>query len=105
MAIKAVISGALGRMGGTVGRIVSEAHDLELVGGIDVKKGSLFGTEVVPATEIDAFLKEKKPDVLIDFSLRPLRLRTSKQQQEIMCTGSWDNRVFAGTAKGDRERR
>lgn len=69
MAIKAVISGALGRMGGTVGRIVSEAHDLELVGGIDVKKGSLFGTEVVPATEIDALLREKKPDVLIDFSV------------------------------------
>ncbi|NLM29688.1 MAG: 4-hydroxy-tetrahydrodipicolinate reductase [Methanomicrobiales archaeon] len=67
--IKVAISGALGRMGTTIGRIVDEAPDLELVGGIDIREGASFGKEVVPADRIDAFLKEKKPDVLIDFTV------------------------------------
>ncbi|HOI13231.1 MAG TPA: 4-hydroxy-tetrahydrodipicolinate reductase [Methanoculleus sp.] len=67
--VKVAVSGALGRMGTTIGRIVSEAPDMELVGGVDIREGTLFGTEVVPAAEIDAFLKEKKPDVLIDFTV------------------------------------
>lgn len=67
--IKAAVSGALGRMGTTVGRVISESPDFELVGGVDVREGSLLGKEVVPAALIDAFLKEKKPDVLIDFTV------------------------------------
>jgi len=67
--VKVVVSGALGRMGTNIGRIVDEAPDMELVGGIDIREGTLFGTEVVPAAGIDAFLKEKKPDVLIDFTV------------------------------------
>ena len=67
--INVAVSGALGRMGTTIGRIVDEAPDLELVGGIDIREGSFFGKEVVPAARIDAFLKEKKPDVLIDFTV------------------------------------
>lgn len=67
--VKVAVSGALGRMGTTIGRIVSEAPDMELVGGVDIREGTLFGTEVVLAAEIDAFLKEKKPDVLIDFTV------------------------------------
>lgn len=67
--VKVVVSGALGRMGTNIGRIVDEAPDMELVGGIDVREGTLFKTEVVPAARIDAFLNEKKPDVLIDFTV------------------------------------
>lgn len=67
--VKVAVSGALGRMGTTIGRIVNEAPDMELVGGIDIREGTMFGTEVVPAAGIDAFLKEKKPDVLIDFTV------------------------------------
>ncbi|WP_292730811.1 4-hydroxy-tetrahydrodipicolinate reductase [Methanoculleus sp.] len=67
--VKVVVSGALGRMGTMIGRIVNEAPDLELVGGIDVKEGTLFGTEVVPSARIDEFLKVKRPDVLIDFTV------------------------------------
>lgn len=67
--IKVAISGALGRMGTTIGRIVDEAPDLELVGGIDIREGRSFGKEVVSAARIDAFLKEKRPDVLIDFTV------------------------------------
>lgn len=67
--IKIAVSGALGRMGTTIGRIVDEAPDLSLVGGVDVREGTLFGTEVVPAARLDEFLKEKKPDVLVDFTV------------------------------------
>ena len=67
--INVAVSGALGRMGTTIGRIVDEAPDMELVGGVDVRGGTFFGKEVVPAAEIDEFLKEKRPDVLIDFTV------------------------------------
>ncbi|MCK8519524.1 4-hydroxy-tetrahydrodipicolinate reductase [Methanoculleus sp. 7T] len=67
--IKVAVSGALGRMGTTIGRIVDEAPDLELVGGVDVREGEFFGKEVVSAAHIDEFLKAKKPDVLIDFTV------------------------------------
>ena len=67
--IKVAICGALGRMGQTIGKMVDESDDLELVGGIDVKAGSTFGVEVFPSTEIEKFLEEKKPDVIVDFTI------------------------------------
>ncbi|MDV2482032.1 4-hydroxy-tetrahydrodipicolinate reductase [Methanoculleus sp. Wushi-C6] len=67
--VKVVVSGALGRMGTNIGRLVDEAPDMELVGGIDVKEGTLFEKEVVPAARIDEFLKQTRPDVLIDFTV------------------------------------
>lgn len=67
--VKIVVSGALGRMGTNIGRLVDEAPDLELVGGIDVRDGTFFGKEVVASARMDAFLKEKQPDVLIDFTV------------------------------------
>jgi 4-hydroxy-tetrahydrodipicolinate reductase len=67
--IKVVICGALGRMGMTIGRMVDEADDLELVGGVDIKAGSFYGAEVVEAAEIDGLLERTRPDVLIDFTV------------------------------------
>ncbi|MDD3976912.1 MAG: 4-hydroxy-tetrahydrodipicolinate reductase, partial [Methanomicrobium sp.] len=67
--IKVGICGALGRMGTKIGGLVTESPDLELVGGIDLKTGSFYGTEVYESSRIDEFLKEKKPDVLIDFTI------------------------------------
>ncbi|NMC89678.1 MAG: 4-hydroxy-tetrahydrodipicolinate reductase, partial [Methanomicrobiales archaeon] len=67
--IKVAVSGALGRMGTMIGRIVDDAPDLELVGGTDIREGTLFGKEVVPSAHIDAFLKETEPDILIDFTV------------------------------------
>ncbi len=67
--IKVAICGALGRMGQTIGKMVDESEDLELVGGIDIKAGSIFGTEVVESGDIDRFLQDKKPDVLVDFTI------------------------------------
>jgi 4-hydroxy-tetrahydrodipicolinate reductase len=66
--IKVVVCGALGRMGSTVGRLVNEAADMELVGGIDLRGGSFYGVEVAESARIGPFLAEKKPDVLIDFT-------------------------------------
>jgi 4-hydroxy-tetrahydrodipicolinate reductase len=45
--IKVVVCGASGRMGQTIGRMVNESAELELVGGINLKPGSFFGAEIV----------------------------------------------------------
>ncbi len=67
--IRVVVCGANGRMGQTIGRMVAESSDLQLVGGINLKPSTFFGQPVVASSGIDAFLAEKKPDVLIDFTV------------------------------------
>lgn len=67
--IRVVICGAAGRMGQTLGRMVHEAPDMELVGGIDLKPSSFFGAEIVEAKDADALLKRTKADVVIDFTI------------------------------------
>ena len=67
--VRVVICGASGRMGQTLGRMVKESPDLELVGGIDLHAGSFFGAEIMAAQDIEVLLKSKKPDVLIDFTV------------------------------------
>jgi 4-hydroxy-tetrahydrodipicolinate reductase len=67
--IKVVVCGALGRMGGTVAKLINDASDLELVGGVDVRPGTVFSAQVVPSDQIDRLLAEKKPDVLVDFTV------------------------------------
>ncbi len=67
--IKVVVCGAFGRMGQTIGRMVSEAPDLELVGGIDLRAGSFFGIDIVEAKSAEALIRKVKPQVLIDFTV------------------------------------
>jgi len=67
--VKVVICGASGRMGQTLGRMVHESDDLELVGGINLKPSSFFGAEIVEAKDADALLKRTKADVVIDFTI------------------------------------
>lgn len=67
--VKVVVCGASGRMGQTIGRMVSEAPDLELVGGIDLKPSSFFGVEIVETGNMEKLLETKKPDVMIDFTI------------------------------------
>jgi len=67
--VKVVICGASGRMGQTLGRMVHESADLELVGGINLKPSSFFGAEIVEAKDADALLKRTKADVVIDFTI------------------------------------
>jgi len=66
--IRVVVCGASGRMGQTIGRMVTETSDLKLVGGINLKPGTFFNQPIVASSGIEAFLDEKKPDVLIDFT-------------------------------------
>nr|WP_319375945.1 4-hydroxy-tetrahydrodipicolinate reductase [uncultured Methanoregula sp.] len=67
--IKVVVCGASGRMGQTLGRMVKESGDLELVGGINLKPSTFFGVEIVEAKDAEALLKRTKADVLIDFTV------------------------------------
>jgi 4-hydroxy-tetrahydrodipicolinate reductase len=67
--IKVVVCGASGRMGQTIGRMVSESEDLELAGGINLKSSSFFGAEIVESKDAEALIKETKADVLIDFTV------------------------------------
>jgi 4-hydroxy-tetrahydrodipicolinate reductase len=67
--VNVVVCGASGRMGQTVGRMVSESTDLKIVGGVDLKAGTFFGTEQVASKDINQMLEKKKPDVLIDFTV------------------------------------
>ena len=67
--VKVVVCGASGRMGQTIGRMVSESPDLKIVGGVDLKAGTFFGEEQVASKDIDLLLEKKKPDVLIDFTV------------------------------------
>lgn len=76
--IEVVICGALGRMGSTVGRLVNEAPDLKLVGGIDLRGGSFYGVDVVESARIPELLSGKKPQVLIDFTTPAATLATVK---------------------------
>jgi len=65
----------MGRMGSTVGRLVDAAPDLALVGGVDLKRGEVFGVPVVPAEDMARLLEEKKPDVVIDFTVAPAAVK------------------------------
>ncbi|MHB8163034.1 MAG: 4-hydroxy-tetrahydrodipicolinate reductase [Methanoregula sp.] len=67
--IKVVVCGASGRMGQTIGRMVNESSDMELVGGINLKPSSFFGAEIVEAKNAENLLKSTKADVLIDFTI------------------------------------
>lgn len=67
--INVVVCGALGRMGQTIGRMVAESPDLNLVGGIDLKPGTFFGAEIVEAKNMGTLLDAQNPDVMIDFTI------------------------------------
>jgi 4-hydroxy-tetrahydrodipicolinate reductase len=67
--MKVAVAGAFGRMGTMLSRMAFESARLELVGGIGTRDGAQFGAEVVRSGAIDAFLAERKPDVLLEFSV------------------------------------
>ena len=68
MAVRIVVSGATGRMGGQLGRLARATDDLELVGGIapDERPVDSPYPTVLPAESAAALLADC--DVLIDFS-------------------------------------
>jgi 4-hydroxy-tetrahydrodipicolinate reductase len=89
--IKVVICGALGRMGTTIAGLVQEAPDMELVGGVDVRNGTLCGVEVVESSRIDELLDTTKPDVLIDFTVAAAaveNIRTAARHRVALVVGT-----------------
>jgi len=67
--IKVVVCGASGRMGQTIGRMVNESPDFELVGGINLKPGKFFNIDIVESKNAESLLLSTRPDVLIDFTI------------------------------------
>ena len=57
---KVVVCGASGRMGQTIGRMVNESSDLELVGGINLRPSSFFGVEIVETRNAEDTPEEDK---------------------------------------------
>lgn len=71
MALDLVVSGATGRMGRTLGRLIGEAEDLRALGGIapsmpEEGADALGYPEIVPATGAAELVR--RADVVIDFS-------------------------------------
>jgi 4-hydroxy-tetrahydrodipicolinate reductase len=56
-------------MGTTLSRMIAESDVLDLVGGLDVRAGTQFGADVVEPGDLGALLEERRPDVLIDFTV------------------------------------
>ena len=67
--IKVVICGAFGRMGTTIGGIISKEKDMQLVGGVDIKEGTFFDAPVVTSDKLSDLISSVKPDVVIDFTI------------------------------------
>jgi 4-hydroxy-tetrahydrodipicolinate reductase len=66
---KIIVCGASGRMGQTIGRMVHESSDLELVGGINLRPSTFFSVEIVETGHAEDLLKKTKADVMIDFTI------------------------------------
>jgi 4-hydroxy-tetrahydrodipicolinate reductase len=62
------IIGANGRMGRTIGQIVHDAQDLTYVGGVDLEAGTLFDAPIYEVQKLQAFITDKRPDIMIDFT-------------------------------------
>jgi len=73
-----VICGINGRMGNILAQMVIENPNLTLVGGIDIVKCENFGVQVVTTAELAAFIDEKKPDVMIDFTVAAATMQNAK---------------------------
>jgi 4-hydroxy-tetrahydrodipicolinate reductase len=97
--IKVAVCGAMGRMGTTIGRMVNESKDLTLVGGVDIRPGTLFGTEVVESARMDDLLKSVRPDVVIDFTV------ASAAVENVKCAAKNGAALVVGTTGFTEEQR
>lgn len=76
--IKVIICGALGRMGTTIANMVVENPNLEFIGGVDIREGSILGKPVVSSEKLPAFIDEFRPDVMIDFTVAAATMVNAK---------------------------
>ena len=96
---KVVVCGAMGRMGTTIGRLVNESKEFTLAGGVDIRSGTLFGTEVVESARMDDLLKSVRPDVVIDFTV------ASAAVENVKCAARNGAALVVGTTGFTEEQR
>ena len=89
--IKVAVTGAAGRMGSGIIRKISEQDDMEVVAAIEMPNTPLagkdaglqagideLGVEITGSENLEATLKEAKPDVLVDFTIAHAAVETIK---------------------------
>jgi len=85
--VRVAVAGALGRMGRTVCAAISNAGDLELVGGFDQLEAGRSLAEVVglPRSggllydDLGAFYDGAKPEVVVDFTTHPATVAVARE--------------------------
>jgi 4-hydroxy-tetrahydrodipicolinate reductase len=93
--IDVAVTGAGGRMGSKIIKTILQQDDMNLVAAIEVPNTPLagkdigevigvgnIGVEVTPADKLNDVLLEKKPDVLIDFTIAKAAVATIKTAAE-----------------------
>ena len=75
---KVIICGAFGRMGTMIANMVIENPDLEFVGGVDIREGTVLGKPVVSSENLAAFIDQIRPDVMIDFTIAAATMVNAK---------------------------
>ena len=68
----------MGRMGTTIAGMVRENPELEFIGGVDIREGSVFDKPVVSSDGLAAFIDAYKPDVMIDFTVAAATMVNAK---------------------------
>ena len=48
------------------------------MGGIDIKPGSFFGVDVVESSNLAKLLEQKRPDILVDFTVAEAAVQNAK---------------------------
>ena len=76
--IKVIICGAFGRMGTMIANMVLENPELEFVGGVDIREGTVLGKPVVSSENLASFIDQIKPDVMIDFTIAAATMINAK---------------------------
>ena len=76
--IKVIICGAFGRMGTMIANMVLENPELEFVGGVDIREGTVLGKPVVSSENLASFIDQIKPDVMIDFTIAAATMVNAK---------------------------
>ena len=75
---KVIICGAFGRMGTMIANMVIENPDLEFVGGVDIREGTVLGKPVVSSENLASFIDQIRPDVMIDFTIAAATMVNAK---------------------------
>jgi len=75
---KVIICGAFGRMGTMIANMVLENPELEFVGGVDIREGTVLGKPVVSSENLASFIDQIKPDVMIDFTIAAATMINAK---------------------------